>query len=70
VSLKRWVRCSPPRDESGQAEAPRFVRLEVTPSTSARTLTVEVGEARIVVEPGFEAEHLRAVVAALGGRTP
>lgn len=43
-----------------------FVRLEIAASPPrVRALVVEVGAARIVVEPGFDAAHLRAVVAAL-----
>jgi hypothetical protein len=45
-------------------ESPRFVRVEVAPPRAA-SLVVEVGRARIVVERGFDAAQLRAVVAAL-----
>jgi len=64
TSLMRWGRRV---REEGEAEpvAPRFVRLEVAPSKKAKALVVEVGAARVVVEPGFDAEHLGAVVAAL-----
>jgi hypothetical protein len=41
------------------------VRLELAPSNKAKALVVEVGAARVVVEPGFDAEHLGAVVTAL-----
>ena len=39
--------------------------LQVMPSAAA-TLSVYVGPARIAVDPGFDADHLRAVVEALG----
>jgi hypothetical protein len=41
------------------------VRLEIAPSGGSRAIIVEVGAARIMVEPGFDASHLGAVVAAL-----
>lgn len=49
-----------------------MVRLEVmrTPTTSRSPLLVEVGRARIRIEPGFDAEQLRLVVAALSAETP
>jgi hypothetical protein len=67
TSLMRWVKTT--GDEGGtESAAPRFVRLELAPSSGAKALVVEVGAARIVVEPGFEPEHLGAVVAALAAR--
>jgi hypothetical protein len=55
---------------SAEVAAPRFVRLEVAASPRSSALVVEVGAARIQVERGFDAEHLRAVVAALVGGAP
>ena len=49
--------------------APRFARL--VPADGARSaLRVEVGQATIRVEPGFDAALLREVVSALSGSTP
>jgi hypothetical protein len=48
--------------------APGFARL--VPATAAvTTITIQVGEAAIAVAHDFDAELLRAVVAALTGRT-
>jgi transposase-like protein len=55
-SLKRWA--------SAEVEGPAFVRLEVAPST-APTVVVQVGSARVVVAKGFDGALLRAVVEAL-----
>jgi len=65
-SLKRWIAKVEADDV---AHAPRLVRLEVVPRP-APSLVVEIAAhgARIVVPAGFDAEHLRAVVAALGAR--
>ena len=49
--------------------APGFARLVPAAATSA-AITLRVGGAAIVVAPDFDAELLRAVVAALKGRTP
>jgi hypothetical protein len=65
-SLERWARDA---GASQELTAPRFVRLEVVAEAQPRGLVVEVGAARIVVEPGFDAAHLRAIVAALGAVT-
>lgn len=59
-SLKRWA--------SLEAERPAFVRLEVAPSSTpsmTAQLAIEVRGARVVVEKGFDAGLLRAVVEAL-----
>ena len=66
-SLRRWTRKAA---SSKEEAAPQFVRLEIAATPRSRALVVEVGAARIVVEPEFDAEHLRAVVAALGERGP
>ncbi len=69
ASLMRWAKAA--RADVGTTEtAPRFVRLEVATSPRSSALVLEVGAARIRVEPGFDAEHLRAVVAALAGEVP
>jgi hypothetical protein len=67
-SLRRWRkeaegRSSPP--------GPAFVRVEVARRPEEHGLTLEVGPARLRVEPGFDAGLLREVVEALtGGVTP
>jgi hypothetical protein len=66
-SLRRWTKKAV---ASKEMAAPQFMRLEIAASPRSLALVVEVGVARIVVEPGFDAEHLRAVVAALGERGP
>lgn len=58
-SLYRW---SATPDAS---EAPTFVRLEVAPAAGNGEVAVEVGVARVHVSRGFDAELIRAVVAAL-----
>jgi len=65
----RWAKAAP-ADVGPKEAAPRFVRLEVATVPRSSALMVEVGAARIRVEPGFDAEHLRAVVAALVGGPP
>jgi len=64
ASLLRWAKVAEATSTASPREGPRFVRLEVTPAYSAG-LIVEVGRARIVVERGFDAAQLRAVVEAL-----
>jgi len=49
--------------------APAFARL-VPGAKPSRAITVRVGDAVIAVRQGFDAELLRAVVAALAGGTP
>lgn len=66
ASLHRWSTVVRRKAGPGKAGTPRFVRLEVA-ATRVSALVVEVGAARILVERGFDAEHLRAVVAALAG---
>ena len=58
-TLKRWAEAS-----VAEPAEPSFVRLEVA-SRTAPTIAVEVGGARVVVEPGFDRALLRAVVEAL-----
>ena len=66
ASLRRWAKAVPGEVASKEG-APRFVRLAVAASPRSSALVVEVGAARIRVEPGFDGDHLRAVVAALAG---
>ena len=66
-SLRRWTKTA---GASRDLSAPQFVRLEIAASPKSRALVVEVGAARMLVEPGFDPEHLRAVVAALAERGP
>jgi hypothetical protein len=65
-SLRRWTKKAV---ASKRMSAPQFVRLEIAASPRNRALVVEVGAGRILVEPGFDAEHLRAVVAALAEKS-
>ena len=48
---------------------PQFARLVPEPRVRRTSLVVEVGSVAIRVDPGFDAELLRAVVSALGTRT-
>ena len=65
ASLLRWSK----RGAGAEPEAPRFVRVEVVPSSSVggAELVVEVGDARVRVARRFDAALLRAVVDALSG---
>jgi len=68
ATLRSWQ-----QDAAERREAPRssslFARVKVTPSSeTSRPLEVHVGQACVVVPPGFDAHHLRAVVEALGAR--
>ena len=65
ASLTRWARSAPTTGSAAEVDPPRFVRLEMAASPRRGALVVEVGAARVVVEPGFDAGHLCAVVAAL-----
>jgi transposase-like protein len=57
------------RPRARPVAAPAFARL--VPATQASAaLTVRVGDAAIAVAHDFDAELLRAVVAALAGRAP
>jgi hypothetical protein len=57
-----------------ESKPPKFGRLLPERGSSrakvvvAGSITVQVGAARVAVEPGFEAALLRAVVDALSGR--
>jgi len=55
----------------GSLKAPPVKFAEVVPARVARQsrMVVQVGAACIAVEPGFDADLLRAVVAALGSGT-
>ena len=66
ASLYKW------RKHAGQQSAPRvraspFIRVDVTPSEppAAAPFDLHVGPVRIVVGPGFNAEHLCGIVRAL-----
>ena len=54
-----WLRARP-----AQSPAPAFALVVAAPAAGAR-LRVQVGAAAIEVEPGFDVDLLRAVVAAL-----
>jgi hypothetical protein len=64
-SLGRWSSAYRPAPTD---DAPRMVRLEVAraAAVSRASVVVQIGGARVVVEPGFDAELLREVVDALG----
>ena len=54
--------------QARKAQTPRFARL-VPAARERAALRVEVGQATIRVEPGFDAALLREVVSALSGAT-
>ena len=60
ANLARWAARLPPAPSPA---ALTFVRLET--AAQAAALVVEVGSARVRVEPGFDPTLLRAVVTAL-----
>lgn len=73
ATLRSWQ-----QDAAEQRKEPRssslFARVKLEPASavtraSSMPLEVRVGEASVVVPPGFDPKHLRAVVDALGGRT-
>lgn len=64
ASLLSWARRVALADEAPAKEV-QFVRLAVATTSAAPELVVEVGAARIAVARGFDAEHLRNVIAAL-----
>ena len=53
--------------KAGPIDEPTFARLVPTQPETAAALKLQAGGATIVVEQGFDAELLRAVVGALGG---
>ena len=67
-TLYRWM------EKQAVTPAPRFARLvterRARPGTGvvAGRIAVQVGDARVQVEPGFDAVLLRAVVAALSSK--
>lgn len=55
--------------KAGRAtKRPQFARLVPGPRAMGTSLVLRVGEAAIQVDPGFDAELLRAVVSALSAR--
>jgi hypothetical protein len=66
-SLRRWRKEVDGRLSSPASPAPRFVRVELARRPVQSGLTLEVGQARVRVEAGFDAELLREVVKALSG---
>jgi hypothetical protein len=66
ASLSRWATMASGQERRSAEQ--RFVRLEVTPAEQRTAgVVLEVGAARVLVEPGFDGELLRAVVGALAG---
>jgi transposase-like protein len=68
ATLRVWQ-----EDAEERREEPRtsslFARVKIAPSTAVSVpLEVCVGESRVVVPPGFDPQHLRAVIEALGAR--
>jgi len=65
TSLKRWAAAV---EREGKPPAATFVRLQVSaPAPRTRPgLVIEVGRARVRVEPGFDGVLLREIVATLG----
>lgn len=45
-----------------------FVEVRVAEPAAGRAIEIRVGRRRVLVEPGFDAAHLRAVLAALEER--
>jgi hypothetical protein len=65
-NLPRWAARLDTSSPAPASAALTFVRLETAPRA---LLVVEVGAARVRVEPGFDPALLRAVVVALSDRT-
>jgi transposase-like protein len=59
-----WVHRS--AKEDADERQPTFIEMVTTSATEA-SLRVRIGSAEIEVQPGFDSELLRAVVATLGG---
>ena len=59
-SAHLWV-----KQASAAPSTPVFARVVRSPAPAGRSLTLEVGRARVRVEPGFDAALLREVVSAL-----
>ena len=53
------------KEASTEPSALVFARVVRSPAPAGRSLTLEVGRARVQVEPGFDAALLREVVSAL-----
>lgn len=53
------------KEAKSEPSAPMFARVVRSPAPGGRSLTLEVGRARVRVEPGFDAALLREVVLAL-----
>ncbi|WP_438347550.1 IS66 family insertion sequence element accessory protein TnpA [Paenibacillus sp. FA6] len=64
-TLKYWLRKTNANPAASQGHPPRFVPLTVSHSSVSSALFVEIGQAKIEVRAGFDAELLRAVVQAL-----
>jgi transposase-like protein len=65
ASLLRWAKSY--ASGEGATTTPAFVRWELAFAPASSPLVVEAGHGRVVVPRGFDAAHLRAVVAALAG---
>jgi hypothetical protein len=63
TSLKRWAAAV---EADGEQPAATFVRLQVSTPGVRHGLVIEVGRARVRVEPGFNGVLLREIVATLG----
>jgi hypothetical protein len=64
ASLLRWAKLD---RSTERPTAPAFLRLKLASCAEPPSLVVEAGQGRVVVPRGFDAAHLRAVIAALVG---
>lgn len=53
------------KEAKSESSAPVFARVVRSAAPAGQSLTLEVGRARVRVEPGFDAALLREVVSAL-----
>lgn len=64
ATLRSWRQSGSSNDRRGRSSL--FARVNVTPHTSSSPLELYVGRVRVVVPPGTDLRHLRAVLAAIG----
>ena len=68
ATLRSWQHDAAERREEPHSSS-LFARVTIAPSTAVSVpLEVRVGESRVVVPPGFDPQHIRAVLEALGAR--
>jgi hypothetical protein len=64
TAFAHWRKEIGRRDAQAATSAPAFVPVQLTPATPALELTLPSGSV-VRIPPGFDPDHLRAVVAAL-----